>query len=122
MNQSVTSSMPPLVDRFVAMWQLQSRVPDVFEFLASHSKISPEEATDICRIDLQNRWQGSDEIPVEQYLAKLPMIGTCKRLKLSLVQEEFFLRQKHGQVPSVENFVLRFPDLSELLQTVLPAN
>ncbi len=102
------------------MWQNSDEQPDVFLFLASHERLSPEEVVEICAIDQMNRWHSGREFPVERYFESLATVRLDKRLKLGLVQDEFQCQSERGLSPDVDSFVKRFPELAEILPALLP--
>jgi|GEM_PF-3814264 hypothetical protein len=122
MNSLQTADDQSPARRFAALWQYPDSIPDIFEFIASQSGISADEAADICKIDLANRWQVSIEYPVERYFQKITLVSACKRLKLALIHEEYLLCQERGRNPSIDVFAARFPELEQVLRTLLPAN
>jgi len=59
-------------------------------------------------------WQRGQRVPVEAYLDAYPMLRDQAAI-LILVRSEFLLRQQRGERPSLAEYEVRFPALSEAL-------
>jgi tetratricopeptide (TPR) repeat protein len=63
----------------------------------------------LVRADQAKRWQAGDYVLVEAYLGRLPGISEDPEAVLDLVYSEVLLRERHGQVPTLEEYLARFP-------------
>ncbi len=74
--------------------------------------------------DQRERWERGDRRLVEQYFEDHPELRSDEKLLLDFVCSEFSLRQEHGEMPTLAEYVERFPALAmqlELLFEVLRA-
>ena len=109
-------------NEFAGLWMScsNSKPPDLSEFLRKHPDLTPRQLADICKVDQNHRWGNGPAWIVEQYLADAPKLAEYPELKMELVIQEFLCRQQlSGELPDVQSFCLRFPDLSEALQSQL---
>lgn len=135
-----------LIDEFERRWNT-GKPPQIGSFLSlpSFRKVSSCDRLDflveLILVDLEYRWRGklgarygtgisfgkldSQELPhsfakVEDYVAAYPEISSKDYLLGRLLEEEFRVRQRQGDDPSVEEFVARFPRLEARLRHKLP--
>src|SRR5438477_8959166 len=57
----------------------------------------------LIRTDLENRWKRGRAADLEQYLEKFPELGPAKDLPPHLIHEEYLVRHRHGDKPSLTN-------------------
>ncbi len=69
-----------------------------------------------CECDQQHRWKTDQPLKVEDYLARLPDLAADSDCKVELAVGEFQARQNGNTSPSVEEFLSRFPDISDTLR------
>lgn len=67
-------------------------------------------------LDQRQRWHRGERILVETYLDQQPGLQTDTECLLDLIYNEFILREKHGEAPQWEEYLQRFPHLSEALR------
>jgi serine/threonine protein kinase len=65
--------------------------------------------------DLIERWHRGERVPVEAYLRQHPELESGER-SFELILTEVILRQEHGQAPSLEELLWRFPHFDERLR------
>ncbi len=70
--------------------------------------------------DQSERWQRGEPVRVEHYLAQHPTLAGDTDALLDLVHAEMRHRLESGERPSVEEYLLRFPQHAELLRHVWP--
>jgi serine/threonine-protein kinase len=130
-----------LIDRFEAAWQRGEPLP-VREFLNSLDTLADTPvgmskgvlARELVKVDLEYRWRsarGGDRAPecadrdrcptVEDYAAECPELGACDELPTDLIAEEYRVRQRWGDRPPREAFLIRFPKQADSLMTLLTA-
>jgi hypothetical protein len=67
-------------------------------------------------LDAQSRdWGRGERRPLEDYLAEQPALAQNAAAVLDLVYHELQLRRRHGEVPTLEEYLRRFPHLAEAL-------
>ena len=111
------------VDRFKQAWQ--KGIP-----VALDSFLPPPgdpKRTGVLRelvgADLEMRWGRSLGILLEAYLERFPELGPASALPALLILEEYRVRQRHGDQPSLQTYQERFPkQFPELQQAVLEAS
>ena len=65
---------------------------------------------ELIKIDLEVRWRRGQKAHLEQYLQQFAELGPASGLDPSLIYEEFRVRQRLGDKPSLSAYQLRFPD------------
>jgi predicted Ser/Thr protein kinase len=75
--------------------------------------------TELVKVDLERRWSAGDRRRVEDYLKDYPELKSSNDVLAEVVQQECFVRSKHGEQPNVDELHSRFPGLDErrVLQT-----
>src|SRR5947209_3214428 len=96
------------IRRFMALWD--SGVPDLDTFLAGHPPLAPTALAALVGIDQHRRWQRSQRVPAEDYLARFPCLAVHPEAAIDLIYGEFLLREQRGERPSVDDFAARFPE------------
>jgi tRNA A-37 threonylcarbamoyl transferase component Bud32 len=100
------------------LWQAGQR-PEVNAFLAAAGDLSPAQTVAVLRVDQCQRWQGGEGIPAESYLERYPCVRDDPGHALDLILNEFLLRERLGEQPSLDEFLGRFPGFAEPLQAQL---
>jgi serine/threonine protein kinase/WD40 repeat protein len=67
--------------------------------------------------DQRRRWAHGDRVSVEQYVKHQPSLTGNTEALLDLIYAEVVLRRERGEKPSADEYVARFPDLAESIQT-----
>ncbi len=62
------------------------------------------------RLDQQARWSKGDRVSVETYLEQHPTLCTDPEALLDLIYSEFAQRVLHGEKPTPEEYMSRFPE------------
>ncbi len=78
-----------------------------------------EALTGLIPIDLDNRYQRKQSIGLEHYLQQFPELGTAATVAPELIHEEFVVRQKHDQFPSLDEYRRRFPNQFARLRKII---
>ncbi len=64
-------------------------------------------------------WAGPERQPVEQFLKRHPLLTAQPDAAVRLIYEEFCLRRREGQQPSLSELVQRFPQWQSELEVLL---
>ena len=104
---------------FAALWESGNTTPDVFAFLDQNAVLEATERLTVLLVDQQQRWRTSHPFKVEDYLENLPELATDPQNKLHLAVGEFQARQSSGNLPGLDEFVTRFPDIGDTLRSRL---
>ncbi len=134
-----------LIEEFERRWRA-GRSPQLSSFLnlPAIQKVTADERqnflVELILVDLEYRWRdhvsaqpaagaatpkpttaGTSAVPVvEDYVAAYAELASDEDVLCQLVEEEFRVRQRHGDAASVEDFVARFPQLEARLRQKLP--
>ncbi len=106
-------------DLYLALWRSGNPPPDVFAFLAQCGDLKPTEQLAVLLADQLRRWQTDQTLRVEEYTARLPDLAGDPDIKLRLAVGEFLARQSAGTLPSIDEFMSRFADISDALRRKL---
>src|SRR5262249_9227199 len=66
--------------------------------------------------DQHARWQRGERVSVEVYLERHPTLRDDPEGVVDLIYHEFLLRQQTGEAPPLEEYLGRFPHLSQRLR------
>jgi serine/threonine protein kinase len=89
--------------------------PSGRELPALPETISVSEAIDVLLADQRRRWRAGKPIPIEEYVAHCPQLR-CPEPLLTLIFHELQLRRELHEVPTVEEYEGRYPDLAAQLR------
>jgi WD40 repeat protein/serine/threonine protein kinase len=64
------------------------------------------------------RWRQGRGLAVEDYLRRQPSLRADSELLLDLIYHEVILRERHGELPQLDDYQGRFPHLAEQLQVL----
>ena len=103
------------VARFGRVWR-EGR-PDLARFLAEVGPLPPADLAAVVRLDQRLRWLSGDSIPAESYVTAYPALDADPELALSVIHNEFLLRNELGRSPALESFLRRFPRYADLLRS-----
>src|SRR5437867_8492248 len=93
----------------------QGQRPDVDAFLAQAEPLSLEQAVEVLRLDQRERWQIGERVPAEAYLEHYPALRAHPEAAVDLIYYEFFLRERCGEQPDLEEYCQRFPEHADVL-------
>ncbi len=97
------------------LWQ-QGQRPDVRQFLQEADAISPAQVIGVLSVDQWHRWQQGERVPAEVYLQMHPGLAGVQEEAFDLVYGEYLLREELGELPTIDDFVKRFPQFALQLQ------
>jgi serine/threonine-protein kinase len=100
--------LPGLVEQFEQLWR-QGVQPDIDAFLAKAGPLSPPVLSAVLRVDQREQWARGRRVQAEEYLERHPALGTDSEAALDLIFHEFLLRERAGERPGAEEYLVRFP-------------
>ncbi len=84
------------------------------ESIGDEGSLGPEPVTLL--IEQRRRWRRGERIVVEELCRLFPLTPVDNETVLDLIYQEVLLREEIGEQPSVDQYVLRFPHLSDQLR------
>lgn len=104
----------------IKLWQLweQGERPDVKLYVERAEIESVDLLVEILQVDQTQRWGNGDQIQCEEYIDQFPILDqpeTASQL-LDLIYSEICLREDSGESPVIEEYLTRFPSLSNDLK------
>ena len=90
--------------------------PDLAGFLDAFPALLPDDLLDVLEIDRAERWRRGDRVKAERYLKAFPELQADVEAALVVVYGEFYLRKELGEVPSLLEYVARFPQHARRLR------
>ncbi|WP_165226622.1 serine/threonine-protein kinase [Aquisphaera insulae] len=106
-----SAGMPGVVRRFRDEWGAsRSARPDLCAYLASVPPDQREVRLALLRTDMSLRWRTPEHRPPEWYRTRIADLDEDSLV--TLMYEEFCLREDAGESPTADEFVARFPEVS----------
>jgi serine/threonine protein kinase len=68
---------------------------------------------ELVKVDLEMRWRSGQPVVLEYYLEKLPELGPSTGLPVEVILEEYLVRHRHGDRPTLAIYRARFPSQYE---------
>jgi WD40 repeat protein len=106
---------PDAAERLYQLWR-QGERPDVDDFLARLDPLPPFEVAAALRVDQRERWRLGEGVPAEAYLQRHPSVADDAEASLDLIFNEFLVRGRCGDSPTLDEFLARFPEHAEMLR------
>jgi serine/threonine protein kinase len=98
-----------VADRLEAAWRRSDAV-DLTQFLPpSGLPMRLPILHELIKTELECRYRRSQPVLLEDYLRRFPELGTAQTLAPELIYEEYLVRHRHGDRPSLESYRTRFP-------------
>ncbi len=91
-------------DQFPELRQFVNRAEPAFRRAA---------LAELVKVDLERRWAAGHNRRVEDYLKDYPELQQDGDSLAEIVQQEYFVRSRHGEHPSAKELSSRFPDLDQ---------
>ena len=113
-NGNTSSDGPELSAEFVQLWR-QGKEPDICEFAQMHAIQGAQALAALVTIDQRERWSKQDRKPAEDYFQAHAALQQSGELALDVVFNEFLIRERLGERPSVDEYCRRFPALADSL-------
>jgi hypothetical protein len=108
-----------VVGRFEDAWQNRGR-PVLESFLPRPPASCLPILIELIHVDLEYRAKAGEEVRVEQYLERFPLLTQHRALVLELITAEWQLRGRHSTT-TLEHYLHRFPQYqAELLHSLPP--
>jgi eukaryotic-like serine/threonine-protein kinase len=104
------------VDRFEDAWQRGER-PSIDEHLSTSGIDRGALLVELVHVDLEYRLKAGEAARVETYLQRYPELSLDRHIVLDLVSAECRLRRREDAAVSLAEYLNRFPDYREELQT-----
>jgi hypothetical protein len=126
-----TSDLPPdewerlqrFIDRFETAWRRTnspSEVIDLADFLPpAADPLRPAALCELVKSDLEIRWRYGQGLRLEDYAKRFPEMGGAGGLMPPLIYEEYRVRQRFGDRPSLTAYRERFPGQFEEFQRLV---
>ena len=99
---------------FDRRWSV-GRPPDLARFIDRLDRPSASLIGALAKLDLQNRRDLGESVAARDYLERFPTLADDPDRALSLIYEEFCLREEAGEDLDPESFLERYPSWSESL-------
>jgi len=101
-------------EELARLWD-QGQRPDVDAFLAQRGPLGADRLAAVLREDQRQRWRAGQPTFAESYLDRFPQLRADFDGAVDLIFNEFLLLEKNGQVPSVDDYLRRFPEYADVL-------
>ncbi|MCI0456989.1 MAG: bifunctional serine/threonine-protein kinase/formylglycine-generating enzyme family protein [Gemmataceae bacterium] len=112
-----------LADRFAKSWQQvvpPSEPPPLSDFLPPPGDtLRPIALVELVKTDMEIRCRRGLAATLEDYLARLPELGSATALPVRLIYEEYRVRHLFGDKPPLNTYQGRFPSQFPALQKLL---
>ncbi len=69
--------------------------------------------------ELRQRWQHGERVRAEAYFQSDPELARDEEAALDVIYGEFLVRSEHGETPSLDEYLTRFPQFAGRLQFLL---
>lgn len=116
LTEPASAAKPTLVDWYFRATGKGPR-PSVSDALAQHPLASPADVTTVLCAELAHRWRDGEHVPAEEYLEQFPDVLAADENAIDLIYAEYLEREKAGEAPTPGQYVARFPQFAEALQT-----
>ena len=113
-SRSTEAEFEQVLLAFDRRWSV-GRPPDLERFIDRLDRPSPSLIGALAKIDLQNRRDLGESIAARDYLQRFPTLADDPDRALSLIYEEFCLREEAGEDLDPESFLDRYPTWSDSL-------
>src|SRR5207249_11263122 len=97
--------------RYLEQWQ-HDMTPNWMQFLAQAGNVTAEQMIAVLRVDQRQRWQRGNPARIEDYLQTQPDLKASTDAILDLIYNEIVLREEVGQLPELDEYQGRFPELA----------
>src|SRR5262249_21375769 len=84
--------------------------PELAKFLLpANDPLHVQCLQELVRIDLKFRWERAQKPLLEEYVQRFPALGAKETLPTELIYEEYKARRLHGDGPTIDSYIGRFP-------------
>ena len=112
-----TNDFEEILSRFELACKEGSVPPDLTSYLGQSDDL--ELLVELIHIDLDYRLRRSDQVRIEDYLSKYPILDRSDESVAKLAFAEYQLREHRGYRPSSEDLLSRFPEHRERITQML---
>ena len=91
--------------------------PSVEQLLQLCEALPTPKLTELLLVDQSMRWNAKQNITAEQYLELFPDLVNHPEYAMDLVYSEFLLRERLGLHPYIDEYITRFPQFADELQS-----
>lgn len=99
---------PTAADHYRRLWASESS-PNLETFLATLPDLTADELLDVIELDRAERWRRKERVKAERYLRDFPAVGNDPEAALVVIYGEYYLRKEIGELPSLVEYIARFP-------------
>lgn len=100
-----------------AAWSQGDFTVDGFAKLVERDQGSPSLVARLIKADLNHRYVGGQKTEVTEYLDRFPWLADYKDRMVSLLYEEFCLREEYGEPQDPSIFCARYPTWSDSIRS-----
>lgn len=93
---------------FERLWRLGSP-PDIKAFLADLGPLSAGDLAELALIDQHERWRIGERRTFEEIFCDFPALAAEEGISLDLIYNEFLIRERLGEAPTLEEYIGRAP-------------
>jgi serine/threonine protein kinase/formylglycine-generating enzyme required for sulfatase activity len=104
---------------YAELWSETAEPPDLAAFVRSVPSPDPAVIYQLVREDQLQRCRRNQPKPVEHYFSEFPQLKADRKLRFSLIVNEYEHLQSVRQDTQVEEYVTRFPDIQDELKHAL---
>ena len=118
-NQPPTSDSAQWAGPETRLWDLwrQGLRPDVRLFLRETGALTPSQLAAVLRIDQRERWWLGQRVPAMAYLNDHQALQAEPEAAIEVIYGEFLLREELGESPSVDEYLVDYPQYAERLRS-----
>ena len=98
------------------LWS-HGNAPSVEQLLKLCEAVPTPKLTELLLLDQSMRWNAKQKFTAEQYLELFPDLLNHPEYAIDVVYSEFLLRERLGLDPDIDEYVTRFPQFSDELQS-----
>ncbi len=103
-----------VAEQYARLWEQGKQNLD--DFLRQAGPLPEDSLVSVLRIDQHYRWELGEACPAEDYVRRLPAVGTDDEAAADLVYNEYLIRALKGDAPRRDEFATRFPALAALVE------
>lgn len=95
-------------DHYRRLWASEA-APNLESFVARLPELTADELLDVIELDRAERWRRKERVKAERYLRDFPTVGNDPEAALVVIYGEYYLRKELGELPSLVEYIARFP-------------
>jgi serine/threonine protein kinase len=106
---------PTAADLYRRLW-VAGEKPNLKEFLDGLLELKPDDLLDVIELDRGERWRRGERVSAESYLRQFPTVRNDAEASLVVIYGEYYLRKEMGEMPSLTEYIARFPQHARRLR------